>query len=177
MLDMEITTEGFERTQRQIDALETDLRTKAVWAGLRAIAKPLRRDLASSLPVLSGALRSSIGFKTLSRRRASAIGIDNDDVGLEVGATRKTVDRSGKPRHQTYKLRYVSYGTRPHKIKARPGKFLKLHGGRFAREVDHPGIRAGNYVKKVYDAHQGHMQGLFVKGASAVLKKHGVVLQ
>lgn len=175
MLATDINASGFEKVQRQLDQLEADLKKKANLAGLREIAKPLKKSLASTLPVDSGALKQSVGYKTLSKRRKSSIGITEDDA-LEVGTTRKATDRSGKSRYQTYKMRFLAYGTKPHKIKAKPGKFLKLHGGKFAREVMHPGIKGRDYLRKVYNQHQSHMRGLFVRGAHKVLAKHGVVL-
>ncbi|MEZ5537638.1 MAG: HK97 gp10 family phage protein [Thiolinea sp.] len=175
MIELEISTHDFERVKQQIDALEAGIKKKANLAGLREIAKPLKASLQSTLPSLSGALRRSVGYKTLSKRRMSQVGIQDDDA-LEVGTTRKASDRSGKSRYQTYKMRFLEHGTGPHEIKARPGKFLKLRGGHFAKEVMHPGINGRGYLRKVYDQHQGHMQGLFVKGAQAVLAKHGVVL-
>lgn len=175
MLDINISTTDFEQVRRKIEALEADLQRKANLAGLRAIAKPLRRDLASSLPVKSGALARSIGYKTLSKRRMGQIGLDGDDA-VEVAATRKVTDKSGKRRHQTYKLRFLSYGTAAHTIKARPGKFLKLQSGHFVKEVQHGGIQGKDYLRKVYDKHQSHMAGLFIRGAHSVMKKHGVEL-
>lgn len=175
MLDFELTAVNFERVQQQLDALEISLRTKVNTAGLRAIAKPLRADLAASLPVKTGALRQSIGYKKVTQSRASAIGLGGEDAVYEVGSTKKSLDSSGKSRYQTYKLRFLSYGTLPHRIKAKAGGTLKFGGG-FSEAVDHPGIQGGNYVKKVYDKHQSHMQGLFVSGAQSVLAKHGVEL-
>lgn len=174
MLDMEITALEFDRVRRQINALETDLRTKVNRAGLAAIAKPLKHDLISVLPTQTGALKRSISYKTLTKRRMGAIGLFDDDA-MEVAATRQVVDKSAKKRYQTYKLRFISYGTAPHVIEPRRGGFLKLKG-HYATSLQHPGIVGKNYLKNVYDRHQGHMHGLFVAGAQAVLAKHGVVL-
>lgn len=175
MMDLVISTHDIERVKRDIAALDLAIQKKANLAGLREIAKPLKSDLQNSLPTDSGALRASIGYKTLSKRRMSQVGI-SDDNALEVGTTRKVTDKSGKNRYQTYKMRFLAYGTKPHRIKARRDKFLKLRGGQYARAVDHPGIKGRDYLRKVYDKYQGQMAGLFVKGAHAALAKHGVTL-
>lgn len=169
VLDLSITPLNFERAIRQVDSLEKVIKSKVTAAGLRAIAKPLKADLAASLPVQTGALRDSIGYKKINKARSGAMGMAGD-TAYEVGATRKSGGR-----YQTYKLRFLSYGTKPHRIKSKSGGALSFGGG-FAQSVDHPGITGKNYVKKVYDKHQGHMQKLFVTGAHAVLQKHGVVV-
>ena len=173
-MEFSLNEEGFERVREQLAALEADIRKKANLAGLREIAKPLKADLQRSLPIEQGSLRAGIGYKTLSKSRKSAIGIDEDEA-LEVGATRRASD-GGKTRYQLYKLRFLNYGAKPHLIRAKKSKMLALKGGRFAKQVKHPGIKGRNYLQNVLEKNQPHMQSLFVKGVHAVLSKHGVEL-
>lgn len=174
---MDVTVNvDIRRVRQQLDALEAGLRKRANKAGLRAIAKPLRDDLKASLPVRTGILRRSIGYKTLTKQRMGEIGLFDDDA-IEVAATKKVMDKSGKRRHQTFKLRFISYGTEPHEIRnRRRGAKSLAFGGRHRKHVSHPGITGKNYLKNIYGKYQPHMQNLFISGVVGVLKKHGVEL-
>lgn len=170
------TAHSFEQVEKQLNQLESAVRDKAMLAGLRDMAKPLKQDLKSTLPHNSGALKQSIGYKTLSKRRRQTLGLQGEDA-VEVSAIRRVLDHSGKKRYQLYKLRFLNYGTQAHVVRPKKqGGKLKLPNGQYVKEAIAGGVRARHYLKQVYQKHQSHLQGLFVKGVQRLLAKHGVTL-
>lgn len=179
MISFDVKLLDYEQFIKWLDQLRnTRLHSQAQRAGLREIAKEGKQALKTAVPRKLGTLQASIGYKTLSKRRKAKIGAAGDDVVMEVGSTRKVLDRSlpvAKRRYQTHVLRFLNKGVKAHTIKAKRRKSLWIQGRNpVGAEVRHSGFAGRDYSKRVHEQLQPKMQGLFVKGAANVLRKHGV---
>lgn len=179
MIHFDVKLLEYEQFQRALDSLrDTRLHSQAQRAGIREIAKEGKQKLKAAVSKRLGILQAGIGYKTLSKRRKAQIGAAGDDIVMEVGATRKVLDRRlkvAKKRYQTYKLRMLNEGVKAHVIKAKNRKSLWIQGrNAIGSSVMHPGFAGRDYSRRVDRALQPKVQGLFVKGAANVLRKHGV---
>ncbi len=169
---------GYEEFQKGLQQLQgTLLNNKAQRSGVREIAKEGKEQLKAALPSKTGVLQESIGYKTLSKKRKSTIGAMSDDIVMEVGATRKVLDtrmKKPKKRHQTFILRFLNRGVGLHRITAKNSESLWVNGRPIGRTALHKGFSGKNYSSQVNQRLKPKMQGLFVKGAANVLRKHGV---
>jgi HK97 gp10 family phage protein len=119
---------GFAELDRFLAEFPEKLQRKALANSLRPAGRVIR-DLARHLvPVKSGRLRRSIRV-TIVRRQGKVI-------------ARVIAGRQMKKDDPFYAW-MVEGGTDPHRIRAKTrGGMLRLHGGRFVSEVEHPGARA-----------------------------------
>ncbi|WP_144223610.1 HK97-gp10 family putative phage morphogenesis protein [Mesorhizobium amorphae] len=100
------------------------------------------------VPVRSGALRASIGFTfgEYTPDNASVRGLQSTGTG----ATELTVTMHAGDAKAWY-AGLVEFGTRKHMILPRePGGKLRLNGGRFVDEVEHPGSDASPFFLPAY---------------------------
>lgn len=100
-------------------------------AALRAGAVVLRDEIRRNAPVASGDLRRSV--RVTSRAR-----------GTNVSASAKVGNRVAWYAH------LAEFGTRPHVIKAPPGRGLNVNG-QPRKEVDHPGIVGKPFIRPALD--------------------------
>lgn len=171
-----ITTQDHDKVAQELLALEKNLQGKALKSGLRQIAKPTATALRSSLPIVTGVTKKSIGYRNLSNSRKREMGVTASGAGIEVGATKKVIDESGTKRSQAYVLRFLNHGTRPHIIKPKKNsssKALKF-GGFFAKQIKHPGMSGKPYLLNAWRSQYSESQSLFTQGALLVLEKHRV---
>ncbi len=172
----------YQEIKRLLNAMEgTLLQEKAQKAGVREIAKPLKKDLLAEIPVNTGTLRSSIGYKVMTKKFKSFVGVPVDDFSMEIGATRKVLDRhmeEPKKRLQVYLLRFLNNGVSPHTIhrRRRSGSWGGLFVGNsnLGRRVNHPGFTGRKISEKIYDKHQPQFEDYFVHGAARHLERFGV---
>lgn len=120
---------------RQLDdllkTLPVKLQRNVSRAALRAGAVVLREEIRRNAPVDSGDLRRSV--RVTSRAR-----------GDNVSASAKVGNRVAWYAH------LVEFGTRPHVIKAPPGKGLNV-AGQPRKEVNHPGIVGKPFIRPALD--------------------------
>jgi len=175
----------YEEMKQLLNQLEgTLLQEKAQKAGVRAIAKPLKRDLLSEIPSKTGTLRSSIGYKVMTKKFKSFAGVPVEDFAMEVGATRRVLDKHmkhPKKRLQVYLLRFLNDGVSRHTIKRRKSVFTNkmkrgglYNGKNFGREVNHTGFTGRKITEYVNMKHKDQMDNYFVRGAAKYLEKFGV---
>jgi HK97 gp10 family phage protein len=121
---------------RQLDDLLKRLAPKLerniMRGALRAGTVPIREDVKRRAPVDSGALRNSV--RTTSRARKG-----------QVSASVKVGNREAWYAH------LIEFGTRPHVIKAKPGRAMQF-GGRITAQVNHPGITGKPFIRPAADA-------------------------
>lgn len=100
----------------------------------------MTNELKSTSPVVTGELRRKTGVEIVSvtdRQIRSEARID-----VEYGS-------------------YVTMGTRPHVIRARPGGVLRFEvGGKivFAAKVNHPGTAANEFYDRVINDHSRYLE-------------------
>ena len=182
-----IKTIQFEELNRQLEGLQADLQIRARKGGLLAMAQPLTKDIRSTTPVKTGALRSSIGHQWLK----------DAEVAVQVGSVRRVTTGAmiravssgfaiqSKRRMQDYKMRWLEEGTKPHMVMAwQHGKRLttwqvrKLNDVRtvVSPSVTNAGMRARWIQRSAFQRNQGQFLEQFQHGAARALAKYGVVV-
>ncbi|MCG8004697.1 MAG: hypothetical protein JAY88_14755 [Candidatus Thiodiazotropha lotti] len=164
---------------KNLRQLEGNLPTKGMRTSLVASIAPLKKSIKVKIDSVTGALKGSIGHKSLSKSAKRRLNMDADEVALLVGATRKTAGSIGAPAgkrwDQNYKLNWLERGTRPHMI---PGdsqfkkrKMLKF-GNLYRQQVSHPGTSGTDLVYKSLQSTRMQQQSLFDQKLKAFLDKN-----
>lgn len=121
---------------RQLDdllkTLPKKLERNVMRAALRAGGVVLREEARQKAPVDDGLLRKSIRVSTRSQR----------------GTLYASVKAGSK---RAFYAHMVEFGTRAHKIKAKPQRALDVNGNP-RRDVDHPGSRPHPFMRPAADA-------------------------
>lgn len=185
--DIDIKVTNFEQFDKELQRFKSDIKTKARRSGLVEVAKPIKKYLKTAIPRgESGALQDSIGHAAVPKGDKAALNLDADSEAIIVGSTRRVLDGSGKKRYQQYKLHFLDKGTKPHVIKARNARGLKIPTSgvrtinrgeakfKYYVEIHHPGVKARGYLKKAYSSVKGSMGALFERGAARALTRYGV---
>lgn len=131
---------GIEELSQVLDGLAGDkkLSNKVVRGILNKAAKPIIVDAQARVSKKDGDLQKSIG-SIPGRGRGKG---EQVYVGPRRGG-----------RFKGYAGHLVEYGTAPHLIKAKAaGGLLRLHGGVFAEEVQHPGAVAKPFMRPAFDS-------------------------
>lgn len=124
--------EGFKELEARISAFPQRFRRNAMRGGMRAGLKVLVQGARKRVPVKSGALKKTIRSSSQSFNEGALI-IGRVSVGGAV--------RAGKLKGKaTWYAHIIERGAKAHVIKPRRSEALAF-GGRFVREVKHPGIR------------------------------------
>ena len=177
-----------EIIQRCVAQLGDRLQNKALTAGLRGSAKPLKDVMRSLTPTRTGALRRSVGHRTLSRSAGSRIGLKSDQRGVLVGPIKAVADTGysrspGKKIYQQYKAYWLEYGTRgpvvvdvgainaaSHRRTFARRKIMKFNGV-FRSRIERRGIRATQYIARANRATGSAQHAAFFQGMAAALDK------
>lgn len=132
-----VHVKGLDQLQKLLDTLPTKIARNILRGSLRAGMKVV-------LPAVKGNLDTAGSVETGKLR---------DGLKLRTRALGGTVIASiqSKGEHG-YIARFLEYGTAAHIIWGRNGGWLSLHGGRFARSVNHPGILARPFLRPALDA-------------------------
>ncbi len=176
-----------EIIQKCVEQLGDRLQNKALTAGLRKSAQPLKDVMRALTPTRTGVLRRSVGHRTLSKSAGSRIGLKSDQRGVLVGPIKAVADpgyaRSpGKKVFQQHKAYWLEYGAAAHRIdvsktNAAPHrrsftrrKVMKFNGV-FSTRVSHPGVRATQYIARANRATGSAQSVAFFNGMAAELDK------
>ncbi|MBB5044029.1 HK97 gp10 family phage protein [Shinella fusca] len=129
------TLQGWERLQRRLKAIPEAVRKAAVLE-LERQAADMVETMQSLAPVADGDLRDSIVATPAGRSTPPY----SQPGGATVVPELSVLITAGNS-----EVRYphlVEFGTKSHEIKAKMAPALRLHGGRFAESVQHPGAAA-----------------------------------
>jgi len=89
--------------------------------------------------------------------------------------TVKGINLSGKVgwwgSNQPWYINVVEYGARAHEIKAKPGKWLRLQGGRYVKSVRHPGMSKRGFMAAGFAALKPMIDADMLAAGNAVLKE------
>jgi HK97 gp10 family phage protein len=137
MADQLATFKGIEEINQVFDALGKRIGGKYLKGVLTKAAKPLvaAAKRHSSHADVTGETTKSIGVVQV---RAS-----------EKAATIKVGPRRSKP-YKGHTAHFQEYGTAPHTITAKPGKFLNVNGHP-VKSVQHPGQAAAPFMRPAVD--------------------------
>lgn len=70
-----------------------------------------------------------------------------------------------------YAINVLEYGAKPHVIKAKPGKYLRMLNGTYVKQVQHPGIRKGGFVATAYESMQGQVESDLQSIGAAIVQE------
>jgi HK97 gp10 family phage protein len=121
---------GARELDELLGELPSKLQAKAMRGAVGAGAKVIRDDARTRVDSKSGDLVAGIRYTT----RVDAA---NGQSTAKVFVSQK----------KAWYGRLVESGTKPHIIKARNAKALKLHGGRLVEQVKHPGAKPKPFMR------------------------------
>jgi len=163
---MHVSTQPpIEQLRKRILGVGDKIHREGMRKATLAAISPMLKDMRSLVPVDHGALKASLGYRTLSQRKAISRGlqITRGDYGVEVGVVKEVADpgyrRSpGKVIPQTYKAFFVEYGTEPHSVAkgARRDRNKLQDKGPY-----HPGTQAQPFVRIPYYDAESEFAGRF----------------
>lgn len=158
-----------EDIQKRIQALEDELKTKAVASGLSAAGRLVKAAMVKETPKDTGALKASMAQRSLAKTFKQRLGYGPLESVVLVGPLRKY-----QGEFQGWKMRKLEAGARPHVIKPKEGDgALSLKGGAVVEVVNHPGFTAIPIRQRALDASSGGIQQAFYKGLDRHLKRKG----
>lgn len=98
-------------------------------------------------------------FKTKIARRIS-INLSKLEAYAEIGPFKKVA----------YIARFLEFGTKPHLIRARRSRMLRLRNGRLVRQVRHPGSRPYPFLQPAFDASKDKAAAAIAAAAKKILE-------
>jgi len=131
-----VKVSGLSDLKKAMQTLPEKLERGHMRAAMRAGAVVIRDSAKSKVPVETGLLKAGIKVKSRSSRK---------------GIIKARVMTTG-PHQRIANL--VEFGTKPHVIKPKAGKFL-FFGGKMRALVHHPGARKKPYMRPTFDE-KGH---------------------
>lgn len=149
-------------------AIDKKYCAKAMLSATVYAIKPVKDEIKRRVPVITGVLRKSIGHRSLNLKEKRSIGLDQTDLGLFVGPTRKAPDpKMIKP---VTRMLWVEEGTKPHTIVAKNRKALKM-GYLFYKSVEHPGATPYKVLQPALNATSGQVEQRFYDGLDRFLDR------
>lgn len=126
-------------------------------------AKDLAESIKARAPAERGQFVRSIVADKVSNHP------DKKPVGIQ-----QTKDPNAWGIYANYIWRWLEFGTRPHTIKAKKAPVLTFFvGGQKvrAKQVQHPGIKAGNFILPTYREHQKRIRKRVAAAINKEIKK------
>ncbi len=68
-------------------------------------------------------------------------------------------------------INVLEYGAKPHLIKAKPGKKLRMLNGTYVSQVNHPGIKAAKFMEAGYSSMQGQIESDLQSIGAAIVQE------
>ena len=104
-----------EQLLKDLQAMEEGLQGKAIRQALTPAIKPIRDAMKALAPEDEGALKKSIGVRTLRESTKARLSINTSTVAVIVGPLKKVDEERGgvtKKRNQGYKGIWLEFGTK-----------------------------------------------------------------
>ena len=135
------TVEGFDKLEKQLRGLGEKVGKKVLRAAVKEAAETIRKAAQDKVPFNYGLLRESISI-SVKRIDTTAFAV--------VGPISMKEVRDGVTHNPARYAHLVEFGTSPHVIHAKPGKWL-VFKGKFAKKVNHPGQPARSFMRYALD--------------------------
>tara|TARA_R110000850_G_scaffold36103_2_gene95879 strand:- start:17315 stop:17767 length:453 start_codon:yes stop_codon:yes gene_type:complete len=87
--DWQVQGVHLQEMQRELKALEDNIKERAIRAGLVSVVAPVKRTAKSEAPSDSGDMARAVGHRNINKRQRSRLGFKPGEVGLLVGTNRK----------------------------------------------------------------------------------------
>ena len=168
--DFQLKADDLDRLNRDLRDLERSIKSRAISAGLREVAKPLIPDMKAGVAVRSGRLKKSLGVRALSKSFKQKYGLDSENPALIAGSVTKQGGYA-----QDYKARLVEHGVEAGNREVR--RNLKGHqrwkaDGKYTFYSYYaPGMKAQPFMKPAFDKNSSGAAGRFYSGLSAYLDR------
>ncbi|OWV29456.1 HK97-gp10 family putative phage morphogenesis protein [Halomonas campaniensis] len=168
--DFQLSADDLDRMERDLRDLEKNIKTRAVSAGLREVARPIRPAMKAGVTVRTGKLKRSIGTRALSKSFKQKHGLAPDDPALFIGAVTKQRGYA-----QDYKARLVEHGvdagTREVRRNLKGHQRWKADGKYTFYSYHAPGMKAQPFMKPAFDKNASGAAGRFYEGLAAYLDR------
>ena len=154
----DIKVKGLAELQKFLDQLPAKMEANVLRGSLRSGAKVIANAAKSNVTSVSGELAKSIRVSTRTKKSDG-----------KVSASVKTGSRAAFYAHM------IEFGTRPHVIKAKDKKVLRIEGRFAGKEVKHPGAKPKPFMRPALDTQSGAAivaAGEYIKKRLAT--KHGL---
>ncbi|UQI41932.1 HK97-gp10 family putative phage morphogenesis protein [Vreelandella venusta] len=87
--DWQVRGVHLQDVQRELKALEDNIKERAIRAGLVSVVAPVKRTAKSEAPTDSGDMAKAIGHRNINKRQRSRLGFKAGEVGILVGTNRR----------------------------------------------------------------------------------------
>lgn len=125
---------GLGDLEAALKAIGTEISKKALRSGVRKGGQLIAKDAKTRIHKVSGETAESIR------------------VSVRVDESAGTVTAKIKPgKDRAHIARFLELGTKPHTIKPKNGKALKLNGGTIVDQVEHPGSQPHPFMRPAAD--------------------------
>ena len=186
MLNTEL---NIDRVLQDLNALSSDLKEKAIKAGVAKVSASGLQLMQANVPVETGGVRQSLGRKQLSPSQRARLSIQPGVIAVVVGPNRRVSGWSGRKIFRGRIANILESGARAHEIL--PGKsslrlnLLYAQGLRrkadvlysaktktfFGKKVSHPGLSARRFIQATDQQNSSRVQGLFYQGIESYLAR------
>lgn len=187
MIEIEFKPD-IEHIQQDLLRLSNELRDKIIYRATVQAAKPYKDLMRSLAPKETGALRDTIGHAKINDRQKGRLSIPTDQAAVLVGPVRRVTVRTVKysvpdgeggtitfnvarKGHRSRIANILEGGARPHKINAKRGEFLAVHGIGFVKVVNHPGIKALRFMERSWSSAGNRPNDLFYESLARHLDR------
>ena len=168
----------FDELINRLKSAEVKIQKKGMRSALVGYAKPIKAKLKFSMPSKSGALRKSIGHRSMLNKEKPYAGFSRNDVVLAVGSTRKVAFKVNKKSHHDrlgFKLHWLNEGTDRHRIPSLKHRLKKISfAGKVFSKIIHPGTRATHILSRAHTSTQSQSRAQFDIAMKKFLKKQGL---
>lgn len=91
--DWQVRGVHLQDMQRELKALEDNIKERAIRAGLVAVVAPVKRTANILAPADTGAMAAAIGHRNINQRQRSRLGMKAGTFGVLVGTNRRIEGR------------------------------------------------------------------------------------
>ena len=166
------------KTLGELRSLSSELQQKGVRAALKAGAKPLqiamkaaapddKKTAGSRLAKAINTTQAKTGQGVMTGLGGRNVSVGPDEVAVIVGPNKKVDGR-----RETGIAWMLEVGTKAHKISAK-NNVLVIGKNFLSGDINHPGIRARNWMANSFIAASTQVEGQFYQGLEKWMDKHG----
>lgn len=87
--DFQVQGTELDSMRRELQALEDNIKERAIRAGLVSVVAPVKRTAKSEAPTDSGDMARAVGHRNINKRQRARLGMKLGEVGILVGTNRR----------------------------------------------------------------------------------------
>lgn len=145
-----VHVKGLKELNEALQSLPVKMEINVMRGALRAGINVIKERAKATAPVGAPSGRN---VKKYGGRRGLLRDSTRVSVRLKTGTVTASLKAGGKAKGggDAYYATIVHQGAKPHVIKAKPGKMLRLRGGRLVKMVNHPGFAGNPWMQRAFD--------------------------